>query len=266
VRLRMRKVAPLLVLAGLLGTGGCKGSKAAEPKPVEPAPLVRTDLGQRPPHPDYPTPAMAGTEELFLLEEPPRGPHVTDVKLPDRAAVRFVEHASCDVVVGRVVCSASRGKPGAMRWNVGRSGDRVVLAEHVSPSGHVLESYLLDWDPGGKLRRLTSFEEHGLVDWVRSFNPPGERYMERTLTGANNLAGCGFMAMTSSPMKIELQCLQWNGGPMRDTNGVSVTQIRFDALGFAAERLRLGLDHKPVAGHDGVHRTVYQRDAQGRVV
>src|SRR5262249_13562305 len=129
---------------------------------------------------------------------------------------------------------------------------------------HVLESYLFDWDAAGKLRRLTSLEEHGLVDWVRSFNPPGERYMERSLTGANNLAGCGFMSVKSTPLRIELACLQWNGSPMPDTNRVAVTQFRFDPFGFVAETVRLGLDKKPVAGHDGVHRTVYQRDPVGR--
>jgi hypothetical protein len=254
------------VLASLLCLGACQGSKAAESKAVEPAPQVREGPEHRPPHPDYPTPAMAGTEELFLLEEPPRGPHVTDVKLPDRSGLKFAEHAACELAAGRLVCGPARPRPGSLHWNVGRGAEHVVLAEQVGPSGHVLTTYLFDWDPGGKLRRLTALERHGLVDWVRSFNPPGERYMERSLTGANSLAGCGFMAVKVLPGRTDLACLQWNGSPMRDTNGVAVTQVRFDALGLVGERLRLGLDHKPVVGHDGVHRTVYQHDAAGHVI
>ena len=166
------------------------------------------------------------------------------------------------------MCSNAHPKTGvpSLRWNVGRAGERVILAERESPTNHVLETLLFDWDAtSGRLKRMTAFEEHGLIDWVRTYNPPGERYMERSLTGANNLPGCGFMAVKNAPGRTERDCLQWNGNPMRDTNGVAAEQLRFDAQGFTVEQVRLGLDRKPVAGHDGVHRTVYQRDAAGHV-
>src|SRR5262245_26454916 len=134
-----RRLAPLL-----LTFLACKGGKPeiptvpetrAEPR-RDPAPEVK-------PHPDYPTPALAGTQELFLLEEPPRGPHVTDVKLPDRSLLKFSDHAYCELTLSRLTCSAAKARSqSSARWNVGRSGDHVVLAERLSPSGHVLETVL----------------------------------------------------------------------------------------------------------------------------
>jgi hypothetical protein len=254
----------------LLALVACRGGKAEVAAAADDGGSGRGVLvGERAPHPDYPTPALAGTEELFLLEEPPRGPHITDVKLPERSELHFTVHPYCELTASRLICAASHAKPGAplARWNVGRNaGERVVLAERLGPSGKLLETVLFDWDQAtGKLRRLTDFEEHGMVEWVRTFNPPGERFMERSLTGANDLPGCGFMAVTRAPGRTETDCLQWNGNPMRDTNGVAVTQYRTDAQGFTVERVRLGIEHKPVAGHDGVHKTIYQRDAAGRV-
>ncbi len=259
---------PLILVLALVA---CRGGKPEIQAPPEPKPEAKIDpapQAERRPDPDYPTAALAGTEELFLLEEPPRGPHVTDVKLPERGQLKFTEHAYCELTGSRLVCAAAKPKlPAAMRWSVGRAGERVVLAERVSPTGHVLETLLFDWDAAsGKLKRLTAFEEHGLIDWVRTFNPPGERYMERSLTGANDLPGCGFMSVKPSPGRTETDCLQWNGNPMRDTNGIAATQARFDAAGFVVERVRLGLDKKPAVGHDGVSKTLYTRDPLGRVL
>jgi len=260
---------PALVLVFALAA--CRGAPA-EVKTPAPEPATKTaepaTIEHRP-HPDYPTAALAGTEELFLLEEPPRGPHVTDVKLPDRGQLKFGEHAYCELTQSRLVCTGARSKSGvpSLRWNVGRAGERVILAERVSPTNHVLETLLFDWDaPSGKLKRLTAFEEHGVIDWVRTFNPPGDKYMERSLTGANDLPGCGFIAVKQAPGRTDETCLQWNGSPMRDTDGVATTQIHYGPLGFTVERVRFGLDKKPVAGHDGVHRIVYQRDPAGRVL
>ncbi len=261
-----RHVPLLLICLSLAPLGACqcgpprqRGEQVADTAPSPPAVL--------PPHPEYPTAAMAGTEELFLLEEPPRGPHVTNVELPDRTRLRTTEHAGCEVGPVRLACSSSRPRPGTARWNVGRAGERVVLAEHVTPGGRVDETYLFDWDESGRLARLVALDENGGVEWTRSFNPAGERYMERTLNGANALSGCGAMSVRADgPTRLELGCLQWNGSPMRDTNGVSLTAVRLDGNGFILERSRLTRERKPVAGHDGVHRIVYQRDPHGRVL
>jgi hypothetical protein len=251
----MRSLALVLLAAAC----GCRS--AEKPGAPEPPPAAASVEPARRPHAEYPTPAMAGTEQLFLLEEPPRGPHVTQVRLPERASLRFAEHAHCEVGLARLVCSGARPRPGAGKWIVGRSDGRVALAERNLPSGRLVETYLFDWE-SGKLARLVALDEHGVVEWTRSYNPSGERYTERLLTGANNLPGCGALALRGS----EAACLQWGGSPMRDTNGVGVTVLRHDWQGFVVERTHLGTDRKPVAGHDGVHRTVIDRDAAGRVL
>src|SRR5262245_39762472 len=143
-----RALACLLALAS--GTPGCRGSRRAVPEPpaaTSPRQPAEPPVS-KPPGADYPTPALAGTEELFLIEEPPRGPHVTNVKLLNRAALKFTEHLYCEVGPARLVCSAAHPKPGAAvaRWNVGRDDDHVVLAERLLPSGRVTATYLFDWD------------------------------------------------------------------------------------------------------------------------
>src|SRR5262249_49588217 len=121
VRLRMRRWQAILLLA----FAACRGGKVDVPSP-EPGPppaAVRGEpASERRPDPAYPTARAAGTEELFLLEEPPRGPHVTDVKLPDRSQLKFTEHTFCELTQNRLVCSAARPKNPALHWNVGRAG------------------------------------------------------------------------------------------------------------------------------------------------
>src|SRR5688572_3136888 len=130
-------LARFLVLALVACRSGDKppppspSPEPSKPSASEPTPGVR-------PHAEYPTAAMAGTEELFLLEEPPRGPHVTQVRLPERASLRFAEHAHCEIGAARLVCSGARPRAGAGRWTVGRIGERVALAERLLPSGRVV--------------------------------------------------------------------------------------------------------------------------------
>src|SRR5678816_4092636 len=106
----MQRARPLLVV--LIVAAGCRGARKTEPH-EPPQPLTPETANERRPDPDYPTAAMAGTEELFLIEEPPRGPHVTNVRLPDRSRLRFSEHAHCELAPARLVCAPTRPKPGA---------------------------------------------------------------------------------------------------------------------------------------------------------
>jgi hypothetical protein len=219
---------------------------------------------------DYPTPALAGTDDLFLRGEPLRGPHLTNVALPNRRELRFTEHAFCELTVTRLACGAPRPRSGvaSRRWNVGRNAaERAVLAEELGPTGTVMQTVFFDWNAGGRLTRLVSLDAHGVLAWARTFSPPGERYFERNLAGANGLPGCGMLAVkTDGHNRVqETDCLQWNGNPMRDTNGVAITLYRTNGDGFVVEETRLTLDRKPLAGHDGVHRVVYQRADSGRV-
>jgi len=252
----MRRWITLTVLGAALG---CQGGRAARPAP-DAGPAVDTRPKTR--DPDYPTPAMAGTDSLFLVEEPVRGPHVTSVTLPDRTGLKFTDYTYCELGAIRLAC-AGKVREGQARWNVGRKNGDVVLAEEITPQGRVSQTLAFDYDRNGKLTRIVSLEEHGLLDWARTFNPPGERYMERSLSGANQLLGCGAMAVKHDGKTKTLECLQWNGSPMRDTNGAFATLVRSEE-GFVVEAQRLGANRKPQAGNDGVHRIVTQRDPAGR--
>src|SRR5262245_29978029 len=109
------RVAAAAVLA-LVGAA-CRSPAASSERPdPATAPAAQTELGSRGPSPEYPTPALAGTEQLFLLEEPPRGPHLTTVRMPDRAGLRFSEHAVCEIDAAHIVCSQNRPKAGQARW------------------------------------------------------------------------------------------------------------------------------------------------------
>ncbi len=223
-------------------------------------------------HPDYPTASQAGTDDIFLQEEPRRGPHITGAVLPDRKQLKLADASYCEVQANGIACSvvkppATRPAAPAGHWTIGRAGDHVVLAEETLPSGLVLHTYVLDWDPAGKLVRMVALGAAGDLEWGRTYNPAGERYNERTLTGANAISGCASLALRpdAAGRTREAACLQWSGKPMRDTSGVAITQYRYDWQGFVAEEIRLGLDRKPVLGHDGVSRVTYQRDPAGRV-
>src|SRR5688572_14524872 len=60
-------------------------------------------------HPDYPTVSRSGTGDIFYLEEPDRGPHVTEVAIPGPAGLRFSEHRHCELDHATLVCSGATG-------------------------------------------------------------------------------------------------------------------------------------------------------------
>src|SRR5262245_57463198 len=107
--MRHRMVALALALVACRGGGSSK----SEPRERTPTPAPETQTQALRPDSEYPTPAMSGTEELFLIEEPPRGPHVTNVRVPDRSQLRFAEHAYCEVGPTRLACSPARPKAGS---------------------------------------------------------------------------------------------------------------------------------------------------------
>jgi hypothetical protein len=267
----MRRV--ILLAALTLGGIGCTGKGRAEVDDHHP-PEPQSSDHPAAPHPDYPVAAQTGADDIFLLEEPRRGPHVTGAVLPDRNQLKLSDAAYCEIQPGGAACSvvhapaaASRPATPPVHFEVGRAGDRVAIVEEILPGGRAIHTYSFDYDAAGKLARVVALDVTGELEWARTFNPAGERYTERTLAGANALAGCGMLATRpdAAGRTREAACLQWNGKPMRDTNGVAVTQYKYDWQGFVAEEIRLGLDKKPVLGHDGVHRITYQRDAAGRV-
>jgi hypothetical protein len=60
--------------------------------------------------------------------------------------------------------------------------------------------------------------------------------------------------------------MQWSGAPMVNANGVTFTRLHRTERGLVVARQRLSRDRKPIDGHDGVHRRLIVRDAEGRVL
>src|SRR5689334_6925921 len=93
--------------------------KVLQSPPASPLPEVG-------PHPDYPTPVAAGTDKIFLLEEPDRGPKAPlDFAIP-KPTKAWSETAGCTTYPADVVCRGTRaGRLAAGR--VRREADAIVV-------------------------------------------------------------------------------------------------------------------------------------------
>lgn len=270
-----------LALLLLLATPGCerrpKRPRARTvPTVTPPRPPARRGaipplLPERGPHPDYPTPIAAGTDKLFFLEEPERGPLApASVSLPAPASLRRSLHLHCEPHLLGVSCGPARPRPPARGpfWRLGQRGKELVLAELLEgQEPRARRTILLERD-AGRLTRVVELDAHGEVSEARVFDRAAPRCSARKLSGENALEGCGQLRYTldAAGRPVELGCLQWQGEPMLDTHGVARTALTLDGNGLVSERRRLGLDGKPLAGHDGIHLTRFVRDREGRVL
>ena len=240
------------------------GARQPRPKPAPRQPIT-SPLPEVGPHPDYPTPVAAGTDKIFLLEEPDRGPPAPlDFVIPPNDSLTWTGHAHCAPSATTITCAGSRAKRLA-GWRIGRKGTDLVVAESryddVVQATHV---YVMA--EGATTQRLT-FDEYGRLESALLFASP-TRYSGRERNGANALAGCGYMGVELGPGgRLDVvRCLQWLGEPMRDTRGVATTKYRRDPRGFVVAELRLGLDGAPIAASDGIHELRYELDPDGRVL
>jgi hypothetical protein len=217
----------------------------------------------------YPTARKAGTADLFFLEDPVRGPHVTRVRKPSKSGLRMTTHGNCTITGGGLACSAagpSSGDRTQVRVWRRRADGQPVLAEW-RIAGRVDDSAVLAYDAAGALTQLARFDEVGDISYVRTYDPPGKRYTARNLDGSNNLDGCGAMdlAFDAGGRVAGETCLQWLGDPMRDTNGVTTSKYVRDDAGFITREERFDPAGAPMAGvRDAVHRIDTERDALGR--
>lgn len=268
----MRPLIALLVLAA-----GCdeprKSRRGREPDPSFPlSPDAEPRNGQPidplPPgaHQNFPTPRRAGTEDLFFVEEPVRGPHVTKLAMPDRKTLAFELRAYCEIDELTVVC----GKPAAAARDlasvsVGKHQGRPVLIEWKAGT-HVEQTVVMSYNAAGDLERMARLDVTGTIDWVRTYAPAGKRYTARELNGRNALPGCGSIDLTIDNGRVTGRtCLRWLGDEMRDTNGVVTTTYERDVDGFVVVEQRLGFGGRLVAGQrDFVHRIETARDDRGR--
>lgn len=278
----------LLVAALALVLAGChkkqEEKKAVAPRrskptkkiPPPPPPPVKTgqEQGTGPAvakafHPDYPTPKLAESEAIFLLEEPDRGPVVRTMEVKSTEGLKWSLHAHCELSADQVVCGPSLAKAAIQSprlfWRVGRRKGRQVLVER--RFGPRVESTLIiESGQGGKTRRMVQLSSRGVVRWSRHFDSKGTRYSSRQRSGENNLKGCGYMAMTrdKAGMVSGLTCTQWTVGVMKDTQGVVRTLSKRDRNGQEVERIRLNERGEHMVGHDGYHQRVTTRDKSGR--
>lgn len=238
--------------------------KAAE-APERPEQGMASPLPERGPHPDYPTPVAAGTDQIFTLEDPDRGPRAPlAYALPPRARLSWTTHVHCEDGIVGIACSAPRGEPPRVHWRVGRRGKALVVAEEMR-GADVERAYVYVAKPGGAPAQRLIVDRYGAVESAVLFRDDG-RYTARRRNGGNALAGCGSMAyrLDARGRLEELRCLQWTGEPMRDTDGVAVRRYVRDPRGFELEEARFAADGAPIADRGGVHRVVRELDEHGR--
>ncbi len=220
-------------------------------------------------HPDFPTPAAAGTQAVFLLEEPPRAPRVQAVDMPDRSGLAPTLHAYCELEAAQVTCSPAleAPAPGAARFRVERRASLPVLVEQLRPDGRAAETFVLAWAQDGTPLQVARLDALGVLDWVRELGDQGRRFGERRRSGANQLAGCGAIRqeLDGQGRATTRTCLEWGGRPMLDAHGVATRRLTRDAQGFVSAIAHLGLDGEPRADHFGVQQKVLERDPDGRV-
>jgi len=253
---------------------GCKGrteeASSAPPRLQSSAPVAAVaaadgGLPEAGPHPDYPTASAAGTDKIFSLEDPDRGPTAPrTIAIPRDLAWTVHEHCADDPVA--LVCSPAVPRArGLVHWRVGRKATMIVADAMLGAGIGARHVYVQKAD--GTPIRHVDVDAYGVVETAWMFATPG-RYSARERNGENALRGCGSMAYSLDAAKriAELRCLQWLGEPMHDTTGVVTRRYVRDARGFIREEHRLGADGAPIVATDGVATVVFERDEVGRLL
>lgn len=213
-----------------------------------------------PPDPRYPTAKTAGSEGIFALEEPDRGPLVVAYQAPSREGAQVTQHGHCEVDYDGVVCG-----PEGSGWRLVRGKEHVIAQRMLGP--RVYEEVIVDLGADGRPSRMIKATD-GVVEWSRHFDASASRYSSRLRSGANALSGCGAMALgrDAGGRVTDATCLQWLGEPMRDTDGVVRTRVVRDGSALIGEWRYEDANGQPASRHDGVHRVVVERDGGGRIV
>lgn len=221
------------------------------------------------PHPDYPTPVRAGTDQIFLLEEPDRGPKAPlAFALPARSSLLWREHAHCEDDKLSITCSTATARPSELdRWRVGTRGKGLVVAERVRGT-HVDATYVYVVGSDGAPVQRVQFDAYARVESALLFRAQEHRYSGRKRNGGNALPGCGYESykLDAKGRIVERGCLQWTGEPMSDIEGVAIARFVRDPQGFIIEERVFGVDGQPTVDHDRVHLTLKQLDEYGRTV
>lgn len=259
----MRTLVVAIALLGCKSESPPTSQPPAQESPQAPAAPSGPDLPPPPrsgPHPDYPTPMAAGTDKIFLLEEPDRGPKapVTFDWKPLAAGARWTTHSHCLDDTVDMTCS-DRASPA--NWRVGRKGKELVVAIPASPRD---DTHVFVAKPDGTPVRHLSIDPYGRVRAAKTF--VGDRFTARALDGSNDLDGCGAMAfeLDAKGRSAVVKCLQWSGEPMTDTDGVARRHFVRDARGFVTSARYDDLAGKPTPNIFGYAYRKRELDRDGR--
>ncbi len=249
----------------VLLVAACGQKPPATDDPPEPAvhhydarPDAYEDPTKPKPNPDFPTPRSAGTEKLFTLEEPDRGPRApTKFVLPPRSSLVWTDGQYCEDDVAQPAC-VKTADTDLVRWRVGRSPG-LVVAERVQ-SGQVFQTLIYERDGSGAPTRQVELDAYGQVTSARMFTSGG-KFTEREPNGANALHGCGFMQyeLDAKGFSTRVNCMQWSGAAMHDTHNVGGHRYQRDANGFVVVDTNLGTDGFDVVDADGIHEIQFER-------
>jgi hypothetical protein len=257
----MKRLWVVVIVAGC----GSKPATSSTDDPPTPAvhhydarPDAYEDPSKPRPNPDFPTPRSAGTEKLFTLEEPDRGPRApTKFVLPPHNTLQWTDGQYCEDDIAQPAC-VKTADTDTIRWRVGR-GPGLVVAERVQNNA-VFQTYIYERDSSGAPTRQVELDAYGQVTSSRMFTSGG-KFTEREPNGANALHGCGFMQyeLDDKGFSTRVNCMQWSGAAMHDTHNVGGHRFKRDANGFVTVDDNLGTDGFDVVDDAGVHETVYDR-------
>tara|TARA_R110002096_G_scaffold350395_3_gene543598 strand:- start:48084 stop:49856 length:1773 start_codon:yes stop_codon:yes gene_type:complete len=237
--------------------GETKQERVGSQAPQEPVQSEATLIAPVVDSKKFPTASAAGTKELFFLEEPDRGKHITKVAIP-AGGKTTMKSGFCEVDEHDVVCV-----PGAGRYRVRQVASTRIVEE--LRDGNVADTYVIERDGQGDVKEIARVDQYGDVDWVRSYTERGTRYSSRHLSGGNQLAGCGARALEldAKGQATAATCLQWNGSPMLDTSGVARSSLTRNAQGLVERIEFYGVENEPISRNDNVHAMAYTRSTEG---
>jgi hypothetical protein len=122
-----------------------------------------TPPSQHGPHPDYPTAALAGTDKLFTMIEPARGPKAPiGMTIPRGLTWTTHEHCTADIT-GPVCSPAVTAAAGLWSWRIGKRGAAIVVAEE-RRGARVDRTFVYLLSPGGTPRQRVRFDAYGRVE------------------------------------------------------------------------------------------------------
>src|SRR5437868_969002 len=176
------------VWLALIACAACKAKKhenAELPDPGSPPAKQSGGLAEKGPHRDYPTAAAAGTDKIFFLEEPDRGPKAP-ASFSRPANLAWTQMAFCEPYEKITPCT-----PGSGDWYVGKAKGITIVERRRGWVVDLATVHVTDAD--GNVTQRLELDANGAVDEALLFSQPG-RYTGRYRGGGNTLDGCGMHA------------------------------------------------------------------------